>query len=74
MRVSADHKSGVVFPSHANTFNESFIQEEKGAITLSASMFNQGIKKKYLVFTFFCNVNVFFDLLNKCILFFLTEN
>ncbi|XP_027046929.1 adhesion G protein-coupled receptor L4-like [Pocillopora damicornis] len=41
MRVSADHKSGVVFPSHANTFNESFIQEEKGAITLSASMFNQ---------------------------------
>lgn len=45
MRVSADHKSGVVFPSHANTFKESFIQEEKGAITLSASMFNQGIKK-----------------------------
>lgn len=45
MRVSSDHKSGVVFPSHANTFNESFIQEEKGAITLSASMFNQGIKK-----------------------------
>nr|XP_058952786.1 adhesion G-protein coupled receptor D1-like [Pocillopora verrucosa] len=41
MRVSADHKRGVVFPSHANTFNESFIQEEKGAITLSAGMFNQ---------------------------------
>lgn len=53
MRVSADHKSGVVFPSHANTFNESFIQEEKGAITLSASMFNQGIKKSILYSHFF---------------------
>lgn len=73
MRISADHKSGVVFPSHANTFNESFIQEEKGAITLSASMFNQGIKKLSCIHIF-CYVNVFFDLLNKCILFFLTEN
>lgn len=58
MRISADHKSGVVFPSHANTFNESFIQEEKGAITLSASMFNQGIKKLSCIHIF---------LLCKCI-------
>ena len=45
MRIPADHKSDVVFPSNSSSFNESFIQEEKGAITLSASLFNQGTVK-----------------------------
>ncbi|KAJ7370068.1 hypothetical protein OS493_034277 [Desmophyllum pertusum] len=38
MRIPADRKSDVVFPSAASSFNQSFIQEEKGAIRLPASL------------------------------------
>jgi len=39
MKLPADHKRDVIFPSETSSFNESFIQEEKGAMILPASLF-----------------------------------
>lgn len=38
-RIPSNHKSDVVFPSAASSFNESFIQDDMEAITLPASLF-----------------------------------
>ena len=39
MKLPADHERDVIFPSETSYFNESFIQEEKGAMILPASLF-----------------------------------
>ena len=39
LKLPADHEHDVIFPSETSSFNESFIQEEKGAMTLPASLF-----------------------------------
>jgi len=39
MKLPADHKGDVIFPSETSSFNENFIQEEKGAMILPASLF-----------------------------------
>lgn len=39
MKLPADHKRDVIFPSERSSFDESFIHEEKGAMRLPASLF-----------------------------------
>ena len=39
IKLPADHKNDVVFPSERSSFNESFLQEEKGAMNLPTSLF-----------------------------------
>lgn len=39
LKLPADHDNDVIFPSETSSFNESFIQEENGAMTLPASLF-----------------------------------
>ena len=38
MKLPADYKRDVIFPSMTSSFNESFIKEEKGAMRLPASL------------------------------------
>ena len=53
MKLPADHKHDVIFPSMTSSFNERFIQEEKGAMKLPASLFvargNAKLLKLYLL-------------------------
>ena len=38
IKLPADYKRDVIFPSMTSSFNESFIKEEKGAMRLPASL------------------------------------
>jgi len=47
MKLPAYHKRDVIFPSERSSFDESFIQEEKGAMRLPASLF--AARERYVV-------------------------
>ena len=52
MKLPADHKRDVIFPSLTSSSNERFIQEEKGAMRLPASLFVARGNAKLLILYF----------------------
>ena len=61
MKLPADHKRDVIFPSEASSFNESFIREEKGAMRLPASLFAARGNAKSFLFLKRIAFNYLFD-------------
>ena len=67
MKLPADHKRNVIFPSEASSFNESFIREEKGAMRLPASLFaTRGDEKFYILFSLIAFDYLNYKLLANC--------